>query len=65
VVEPTAAELIDRANSWTELLFARKGTLGRDAVAAHYDRLREAYVTDKIDLGDFTAAVVALLREGL
>ena len=57
----------ERARRWMEYMRAAKGSLADcapDNARHRYEQLRERYVEGAIDLADFTAQVVILLREG-
>jgi hypothetical protein len=58
---------MDRMQAWMDGMTAFKsyGSPAPVSVRERYERLREQYATGAIELEDFTAGVVSLLREGL
>jgi hypothetical protein len=56
---------INRAEKWIDAMAKMKNYTTQPSREERYEALRESYATGSIDLEDFTAQVVTLLREGI
>jgi uncharacterized membrane protein len=56
---------MNQARKWSEMISAMRETLPGGTTRERYEVLRERYADGSIELEDFTAEVVTLLREGL